>query len=185
MYYFFLLLSAFVGYAIAWVIYRVRTYKVQITAKQQEREIRHLHEDFQRKEKDLNLEIMARDKKITSAQKKYEALQADIQNAQMGLDATLQEQDKLYFALREEYESVKKQIQTQKLQYENLLTEKDRQMANVQAERDNVKLKWESTMQDHAISVLKSDLRLREQEIETLKKDLSKLKEKSKEETKN
>ena len=181
MYYFFLLLSAFVGYAIAWVIYRVRTYKVQIVAKQQEREIRHLHEDFQRKEKDLNLEIMARDKKINSAQKKYETLQAEIQNAQIGLDDTLQEQDKLYFALREEYESVKQKMQNQKMQYEHLLTEKDRHVASLQAERDNVKLKWESTIQDQALSVLKSDLRLREQEIEALKKELDKTKEKQKE----
>ncbi len=147
MWYIIPILTAGLGYGIAWVLFSIRTAKVNYLSKQQDREIKRLHEDFQRKEKDLNLEIMARDKKINGAQKKYEALQAEIQNAQIGLDDTFQEKDKLYFSLREEYEAVKRQILQQKAQYEQLLTEKDRQVAAIQAERDHAKLKWESSAQ--------------------------------------
>jgi hypothetical protein len=79
--------------------------------------------------------------------------------------------------MREEYEHLKQQLQAQQTQYENLLTERDQKLVNIQAERDNVKLKWENSAQDQAVLMLKSDLRLREQEIETLKRELNKLKE--------
>lgn len=175
--YFFYALFTALGAFIAWVVYRIRTAKLQFTAKQQERQIRHLHEDFQRKEKDLNLEIMARDKKINSAQKKYEALQSEIEQAQVGIDSSLQEQDKLYLELKAEYDALKQQIQKEKAIHENILAERDHKIVTIQAERDNVKLKWENAMQDHAVNVLKSDLRLREIEVENLKRELASLKQ--------
>jgi chromosome segregation ATPase len=167
------------GYFVSRFIFSLRTFKVQGQLMQQERQIKQLVEDFQRKEKDLNLEIMARDKKISSAQKKYETLQAEIAHVQESLDESRQEQDKLYFALREEYEIVSNQLKLQQQQYENLLADREQKIVSLQAEHDNVKLKWEHSLQDHAVKVLKSDLRLREQEIENLKREISTLSEKN------
>jgi|GEM_PF-3148814 len=170
------LLFAALGALIAWVVYRIRTAKVQYLAKQQERQIRHLHEDFQRKEKDLNLEIMARDKKISSAQKKYEALQTEIQSVQIDIDSSRQEQDSLYFELKAEYNTLKQKILKEKAYYEEVVAERDRKAVILQAAHDNIKLKWENATQDNAVNILKSDLRLREQEIDVLKRELATLK---------
>lgn len=182
MFYVYLLLSAvfggaIIGGVISWVVYNIQKFRITSILSQQDRQVKHLHEEFQRKEKDLNLEIMARDKKISSAHKKYELLQAEIAEVQTSLGDSRHEQDKLYFAMREEYEHLKQQLQAQQTQYENLLTERDQKLVNIQAERDNVKLKWENSAQDQAVSMLKSDLRQREQEIENLKRELNKLKE--------
>ena len=166
------ILCLLIGYAISWLVFRFRTSRMRSNAKQQIRNINQMQDDYQRKEKNLNLEIMARDKKISSAQKKYETLQLQLEQNEQLVEDDKNEQDKISLNLKNECEQLKQQIAHNTLMSQNLLADRDRKLTLLQADHDNIKLKFENSFQDNTFQLIKNELDMKDEEIAKLKLQL-------------
>jgi predicted flap endonuclease-1-like 5' DNA nuclease len=142
---FFLLGAAVLGALIIYFMLRRRLMMLSREAKSLQKSQRTLQENLERNQKELNLEIMARDKKLSKAQENLDNAKAECEKSQADLRNLLQDQDKKYLVLKAEYDTLKSNATSVEADLRAVADDREKKISTMQAELDNIKLKLESS----------------------------------------
>jgi predicted flap endonuclease-1-like 5' DNA nuclease len=141
---FFLVVAAILGGLIIYFMLQRRLSVLAKEVKALKKGHKTLEDKVQLTEKELNLEIMARDKKIATAKTALEQAKEDCEQSQVYLKDTIQNQDKNYLILKAEYDSLKSTAERVQADLQAQSADTHKKMNQLRADYDNIKLKLES-----------------------------------------